>query len=80
MAITSDNQKMAVMAFNNVFMPPVYMYSTSNISSNDKWQLLWHYPVVREGVAAIQHAFVEFCESVFARVTLTESLDNEARL
>lgn len=45
MAITSNNQKLAVLAWNNVYLSPTYM-TVDGITQADQQQLLWQYPGV----------------------------------
>jgi len=51
MAITTNDEKMAVMAFHQVWQAPVVLDETASFSQGDRQQLLWGYPGVLYGGA-----------------------------
>ena len=46
MAVTTDDEKLAVMVLNNPLAPNVVLNETAPFSQGDKQQLLWGYPGV----------------------------------
>lgn len=58
MAITTTNEKLAVMSFHNPLMPNLPM-SPGTLGQDDQQQLLWGYPGV-SWVAAAASVFIQY--------------------
>jgi hypothetical protein len=72
MAITSNNQKLAVLAWNNVYLSPTYM-TVDGITQADQQQLLWQYPGVLFSEYALPSGLVKM-SVVFATPVPTVSM------
>lgn len=59
MAISTINDKLAVMSMGNVLMPNLPM-SPGTLGQDDQQQLLWGYPGVLWGAAAAVADFVQY--------------------
>ena len=60
MAITNNNQKMAVIAFGLVALAPLYMTIDNDLVQADQQQLLWQYP----GIAFAEYTVVDATASM----------------
>lgn len=58
MAITTDNEKLAVMSMGNICMPNLPM-SPGTLDQDDQQQLLWGYPGVLWGAAVVSD-FIQY--------------------
>lgn len=55
MAIDTNNKKMAVMVFCQVYLPAVYMTIDNSIDQGEQQQFLWQYP----GLAFAEYTVVD---------------------